>query len=127
MDERAAPHPHGWAFPATVRLKTRSEYLEVQKNGRRLQTDRFLVLALARPGQPMRLGITVSRKVASAVGRTRIKRLVREAFRRGRDRWPEGWDVVIVARRECVGATYAAIEESLARALGRLRPVRSAA
>jgi ribonuclease P protein component len=115
------------AFPAAVRLKTRSEYLEVQKNGRRLQMDRFLVLAHARPGQPMRLGITVSRKVAGAVGRTRIKRLVREAFRRGRDRWPEGWDVVIVARRECVGATYAEIAQLLTRALGRLRPVRSAA
>lgn len=115
------------AFPAAVRLKTRSEFLEVQKNGRRLQTDRFLVLALARPGAPMRLGITVSRKVASAVGRSRIKRLFREAFRRGRDRWPEGWEIVIVARRECVGASYAQLSEALARVLGRLRPIRSAA
>jgi ribonuclease P protein component len=127
VGDRASPQPKGWGFPPAVRLKTRSEYLEVQKNGRRLQTDRFLVLALARPGQPMRLGITVSRKVASSVGRSRVKRLVREAFRRGRDHWPEGWDVVIVARRECVGATYAEISAALARALGRLRPVRSAA
>lgn len=114
------------AFPAAARLKTRSEFLEVQKNGRRLQTDRFLVLALARPGKPTRLGITVSRKVASAVGRTRIKRLLREAFRRGRARWPEGWEIVIVARREAVGATYAEIAEAMGRTLGRLRPARSA-
>jgi ribonuclease P protein component len=112
------------AFPAAVRLKTRSEFLEVQKNGRRLQTDRFLVLALPRPGQPLRLGITVSRKVASAVGRSRIKRLLREAFRRGRTSWPEGWEVVIVARREAVGATYVQVAEAMARAFSRLRPAR---
>jgi len=112
------------AFPATVRLKTRSEFLEVQKNGRRLQTDKFLVLALPRPGRPTRLGITVSRKVCGAVGRNRIKRRLREAFRRGRARWSDGWEIVIVARRECVGATYAEIATALGRALGRLPPPR---
>lgn len=115
------------AYPATLRLKTRSEFLEVQKNGRRFQTDKFLVLALSRPGHPTRLGITVSRKVASAVGRNRIKRLFREAFRRGLDRWPQGWEIVIVARRESVGASYAEIAEALARVLGRLPPARRAA
>jgi ribonuclease P protein component len=67
------------------------------------------------------MGITVSRKVAGAVGRNRIKRLLREAFRRNRALWPEGWEIVIVARRECVTATFAEIEEQLRRALGRLR------
>lgn len=126
MDRRTgATAEHG--YPATLRLKTRSEYLEVQKNGRRLQTEEFLVLALPRPGRPTRVGITVSRKVASAVGRNRIKRLVREALRRGLDRWPRGWEIVIVARRQSVGASYAQIAGALSRVLGRLPPTRSAA
>lgn len=115
------------AFPAAVRLKTRSEFLEVQRNGRRLQAGGFLMLALPRPGEPTRLGITVSRKVACAVGRNRIKRLVREAFRRGRPRWPEGWEVVVVARREAVRATFADVQAAFGRTLGRLPPARSAA
>jgi ribonuclease P protein component len=121
-----AEHGSRQGYPPALRLKKRSEFLEVQKNGRRLQTEQFLVLALPRPGHPTRIGITVSRKVAGAVGRNRIKRLFREAFRRGLDRWPRGWEIVIVARRESVGASYAQIEEALGRVLARLPEHRGA-
>ena len=46
-------------------------------------------------GRP-RLGLSVSRRVGNAVARVRIKRLLREAFRLGRNVWPAGYDVVIV-------------------------------
>lgn len=47
-------------------------------------------------GPRMRLALAVSRRVGGAVRRNRIKRSLREAFRRGRARWPVGWDIVVV-------------------------------
>ncbi len=46
-----------------------------------------------------RIGITASRKVGGAVVRNRIKRGVRDWFRRSRDELPGGVDVVVIARR----------------------------
>ena len=45
-----------------------------------------------------RLGITVTRRVGKAVIRNRLKRSVREVFRRQRAALPEKLDVVVIAR-----------------------------
>ena len=50
-------------------------------------------------GGPSRLGITVTRKVGSAVRRNRIKRLAREWFR-SRSREFGSCDLVLIAKRD---------------------------
>ncbi len=56
-----------------------------------------------------RLGVTVTRKVGKAVKRNRIKRLVREAFRRERHALPAGLDMVWVAKRDAVDSSLEAV------------------
>jgi ribonuclease P protein component len=56
-----------------------------------------------------RLGVTVTRKVGKAVKRNRIKRLIREAFRREHHALPAGLDVVFVAKRDAVDTTLEAV------------------
>lgn len=87
-------------FPKSVRLRRRSEYLEIQARGRRVHTAHFVLLLCPREGAQggARLGLTVSKKVGNAVRRNRVKRLVREAFRRGGTAFPAGHDVVVVAK-----------------------------
>jgi ribonuclease P protein component len=63
-----------------------------------------------------RLGITVTKQVAGAVGRNRIKRLVREVFRREPELFPTQAEVVVVAKREAAPSGYAAVREELMRA-----------
>ncbi|MEX0746117.1 MAG: ribonuclease P protein component [Phycisphaeraceae bacterium] len=45
-----------------------------------------------------RLGLSVGRRVGSAVVRSRIKRLLREAFRLEQHGLPQGYDIVTVVR-----------------------------
>jgi ribonuclease P protein component len=105
---------------ATDRLKRRADFARVQSRGRKVHTARFLFLVLPREddGDVVRLGLTVTRKVANAVGRNRIKRVLREVFRKNRALFPPACDVVVVAKDRAPGLGYedtrAEIEQSSA-------------
>ncbi len=68
-----------------------------------------------------RLGLSVSKKkIKTAAGRNRIKRLIREAFRLSKAELPIGLDLIVVPKNPSAG--FAAIHRSLpslARALER--------
>ncbi|MFL5300948.1 MAG: ribonuclease P protein component, partial [Anaeromyxobacteraceae bacterium] len=79
------------------RLRLRREFLAVQERGRKLHAGEYLVLASPNAlGRP-RLGVTVSSRVAGAVGRNQVKRWVREAFRAAAAGFPPV-DLVLIAR-----------------------------
>jgi len=72
-----------------------------------------------------RVGITVSRKVGKAVVRNRVKRLVREVWRRRRGLLPQGMTVVFVAKKAATQMSYASLLvqfEHLARKLEMTAP-----
>jgi ribonuclease P protein component len=79
---------------------------------------------LSRPGEPFRAGIAVSRKVAPAVGRNRVKRVLREFFRLHLDHMPQGLSTVVVAKRhvEPKQLTLAQVEEELLPLYHKWRP-----
>jgi len=87
------------SFPKAAHLTRRSEFLSLSRGGRRVHTSHFVVISKANNKGQTRLGITVSAKVGKAVIRNRIKRLVREFFRRHRREIPSSQDIVVIARR----------------------------
>ena len=100
-----AGRPSGGRAPKRRRLSRSAEFERVYRQGRS-KANRFLVLyAFPRDeeqpaegsGGP-RLGLSVSRRVGGAVDRTRVKRVLREAFWAEVERLPEGSDYVVVAR-----------------------------
>jgi ribonuclease P protein component len=52
-----------------------------------------------------RLGLSVGRRVGGAVDRTRVKRVLREAFWEEARRLPAAFDYVVVARPDALGLT----------------------
>lgn len=85
-------------FTRAQRLLSPAEYTRVFKSGRRRSDSCFTVIAAPGPGPTARLGLAVSKKVSkSAVQRNRIKRLVRESFRRHSTGLP-AMDIIVMAR-----------------------------
>jgi ribonuclease P protein component len=103
-------------FPRTHRLLRRSEFLRIQQQGRRVHMGHFVMLVLRGRGTVTRLGVTVGRRVGCAVQRNRVKRVVREVFRRNRQLFPRDCDVVLVARAGADRLDYAAVLGEIERA-----------
>ena len=105
-------------FPRTARVRAKAEFSAVFDRGRRTAEPRMALHWLA-DAAPARLGLAVSRKVdPHAVGRNRIKRSLREAFRHLRGRLPGG-AYVVVARSGAAKADGAALREAFERLLQR--------
>lgn len=108
-------------FSGGDRLKKRYEFRHVQLTGRRTHTPHFLIVVQSNALHKTRLGITVTKKVGTAVERNRIKRVVREVFRRNRSLFPQAHDVVFIAKRGAYPIDYETVLDEVRRAAKRLR------
>ena len=85
------------------RLSRSAEFERVYRQGRS-KGNRFLVVYTfprgsdAEGGDESRLGLSVSKRVGGSVERSRIKRVLREAFRAEQDLLSADADYVLVAR-----------------------------
>ena len=105
------------------RVRRRPEYLRSYREGRRrgggLATLFYVPNALGYP----RLGVTASRKVGGAVVRQRLKRRVREIYRRWERRGDlPAFDLVVNLKPTAAEASFEQLRRELERQLGDLLP-----
>ena len=87
------------------RLSRNSEFQRVYRQGRS-KANRYLVLYSFNRGDgasdESRFGVSVGRKVGSAVTRNRVKRTIREALAELEPKLTDGLDYVVLARSDVV-------------------------
>lgn len=93
--------------PGIGRLTRRSEFLAAA-GGRRFHSARLSLQALRRDGAAgPRVGFTITKRVGHATERNRIRRRLRDAVgRAGLDWTGEPVDLVVVGRRDALGAPF---------------------
>jgi ribonuclease P protein component len=100
------------------RISRSGDFDAVYQRGRSAANRQMVVYAFRRPDAgataPVRLGLSVSRKVGDAVARNRVKRVLRECFAALAPQPPAGTDVVVIARP----GAHEYLEEQGADALG---------
>lgn len=93
-------------------------------NNKRSVKKEFLALWAAPNGlETTRIGLVVSaRAVGLATGRNRIKRILREVYRKNRARIKNGLDIVVAVRTGAAKrADYGTLEETFFELAGRAR------
>src|SRR5919112_5257251 len=87
-----------YTLPKSRHLRLPSEFSAVYEAKTRESRGPLTVYALPNELGHPRLGMSVSRKVGTAVRRNRIRRLIRESFRLLQHDFPQGYDLVVVVR-----------------------------
>lgn len=99
-------------FRPAEHLRSPADFRRVYER-RRSASDNWLIIYACENQLPhLRLGLSVSRKVGSAVRRNRLRRLYREAFRLSRSQMPIGLDLVLIPRTSSE-PTLAELQQSL--------------
>lgn len=85
-------------FPRELRLVTPSQFSRIFDRPVKAVSDHFTLLAKYNNEETPRLGLTIAKKKEkTAVGRNRIKRIIRESFRLNQHNLPN-IDIVVLAR-----------------------------
>ena len=95
-------------FRPHERIRRRAEFQRVYGAGFRVSSRYSTVFLLPNAQQAGRLGIAATRKLGGAVQRNKAKRLIREVFRR--NKIAQGFDVVVIPKRELIDASLSVLE-----------------
>src|SRR5258705_8024648 len=105
-------------LPQSMRLKQRRHFTELKQEGQRLVVGCLIANWTASPaGSGSRLGVITSRKLGSAVTRSRARRLLRETFRLHQHDLRQPVTMVLVARSSILGKQRADVERDFLSAL----------
>lgn len=89
--------------------------MRLSRSGYKIHSENFVVISRTNDYTESRIGVTVSGKVGNSVIRNRIKRRVREFFRRRRAVLPQGVDFLVIARKSAVDLPFRALDIELAK------------
>ena len=102
-----------FSFPKNLRILNRRDFVNINRSGKHLHTKHFTVILKQNGLGITRLGVSVSKKTGNAVKRNRVKRLIRELFRLNKTRFPQGYDIVIAAKKDASYLDLRKIKEDL--------------
>jgi ribonuclease P protein component len=117
------PGPLSERFRRADRLTRRRDFETCYSKGIRVPGRLFSLHARPNGSGVHRLGLSVSRRVGSAVMRNRVRRRIREAFRRGRpaDAQTDGLDLVLHVYPAAGSVSSKVLREELWKAIAKAR------
>jgi ribonuclease P protein component len=106
------------------RLRSRQDFERVRQRGRGARNGLLILQAARNDLQVTRCGLSVSRRLGTAVARNRVRRRLREILRHAMPNLGTGWDLVLVARPPAAEASFGALRQAALDALGRAQVLR---
>lgn len=110
------------ALPRSGRIQKRADFLLAYESGAKTHGRFVVVFVRGNDREESRLGVTVTKKLGKAVARNRVKRWVREAYRRCRLHPPVAGkriDIVVNVKPSAADAPFREFSADLARTIER--------
>jgi ribonuclease P protein component len=95
------------------RLRRKKDFETVAKEGTRRHSKNFLIITRKNDQGFSRVGAVAGKRLGKAVERNRVKRLMREFFRKNKDRLPPSTDYIIVGKKGAQALPYAYVVDEL--------------
>ncbi len=112
--------PADQRFRRSWRLTARRQFLVVYQEGRRASSACFTLFGRANGLDHSRVGLTVTRKVGCAVRRNRVKRLLREVYRKNLGRLRAPVDIVVNTRPSILDLPVSRLESEFLKCFSQL-------
>ena len=97
----------------TVSIKKNKDFRLIYKRGKSSVTSVLAMYVRKNKNASNRIGITVSTKVGKAVVRNRVRRRIREAYRKNEMRFEQGFDIIFVSRVRAASVSFYEIEKNI--------------
>lgn len=95
-----------------LRISKNREFREIYKHGKNIANKDFVLYQKKNEFNRTRIGIAVSKIVGNAVKRNRIKRLIREIYRKELPHIKSGYDIILIARKPIKEKSFHSIEKT---------------
>ncbi len=106
-------------------LRASRDIEKVKRQGRRLSTNLFNLLAYKMDDAPSRVGIVVGKRFGNAVRRNRVKRIFRELIRQSHPELLPGQALLIFPKREALLQTFDDVKQVWEATLRRVHLLRT--
>ena len=101
-----------YSFQKSERLKSKQDFDEIFKQGKRITAKLFRVYFLKKDTR--KLGVIVSKKVSkSAVKRNQIKRWVREIYRVNKSKIPDDVKIIVIALTQAEKSSFNEVSKDI--------------
>jgi len=107
-----------------TKIKKNAEFRKIYNSRMSVANRNMVLYFLSNDKEVSRFGFTVSKKIGNAVTRNRIRRLLGEVCRLNKEKFPSGYDYILMARRGIVGLNFFQIEEGLLELLDKIKTKR---
>lgn len=95
------------------RLRSNEEFRKIYKNGKNYW-NRNLVMYIKKNGlDHSRIGYTVTKKIGNSVVRNRIRRRMKEIFRKNFDKIKEEYDIILIPKKNVIDIDYQQLESAM--------------
>jgi ribonuclease P protein component len=112
-------HKPNQRFGPEKRVKKRTEFLDIQSSGKKFKTANFLFIC--KEAEKSRIGITITTKIHKrAVRRNRVKRCIREVYRKMFGFLDGTFDLVVISHQGSIDLTYLEIKKEFNYALRKM-------
>ena len=108
MNETLSPHD---------RIRNKKEFSHLYKKGSRYRGKYFNLVYISSDLSSSRMAVVISKRVGNAVKRNKFKRQMRTLFRRNKDLFESSFDILIIAKKEILEASWIMLKEDYFAAL----------